>query len=246
MFVSEGAVLSVLVLVGVVVFFSAMVRERRRQRTQERFLTGATHALKTPLATIRLGLESLHAGSLPAGKQDSYITAMIREVSRLERDIDNLLATAALGAVHRSLHLGPIAAARVQRDPDAMQTVLRNLLDNAAKYSRRGDAVTVRLHDLGTSVRLTIADTGTGMTQDEVEHAFERCYRGIGKDHLGGAGLGLYLVRELVHAHGGEVVARSAGPDRGSELELTLPVGDKPARSGRGAEPAAALPRASS
>jgi signal transduction histidine kinase len=108
------------------------------------------------------------------------------------------------------------------RDPEAMQLVLRNLLDNAIKYSNKGTRVQIELRLDGSDIVLDVEDQGRGMDADELRHAFTPFWRG--KDAAtGGSGLGLHLVRELVAAHGGSVQARSDGPGRGSEFTVRLP-----------------------
>jgi signal transduction histidine kinase len=253
MFASEGAALGVFVLVGVVFFYAAWMRERRMREQQRRFLTGATHELKTPLATVRLGLESLLEDRVPLQRREHYLRSMIGEVDRLERGATNLLTAAALHertqALRRSVgdlaldvedalaELAPrleaaelrlerqlASGVAVARDPDALRIVLRNLLDNAIKYSARGGAVRVALERAGGDAVLRVADGGAGMDADELHHAFAPFYRGAAKNHVGGSGLGLHLVAELVRAHGGSVGAASPGPGRGSEFSVRLPL----------------------
>lgn len=256
MFISEGAVLGLLVLLGVVMVYAAAVQERRLRLAQERFLTGATHALKTPLATVRLGLESLQADTIPEHKRPAYLAAMVRELDRLERDLENLLAAAEAGerTMTATAEPGDLAAdvesvaaelasrytaagvelcldlrARpvVKREPRALHTALRNLLDNAAKYSERGDRVDVVVEENGKTARVLVRDRGRGMSVEELHHAFDRFYRGRSRSEVGGAGLGLYLVRQIARTHGGEVSAHSEGPGRGAMFELRLPLHER-------------------
>lgn len=252
MFISEGAALSALVLVGVVWFYATWLRERRLRAQHERFLTGSAHDLKTPLATLRLGLESLHAARVPANRVDDYVAMMLQQVERLETDVANLLAAGGLEGGVRTLHLEPgdlaadvraeaeslrarfdaagvaleleLDAAPVLRDHAAMRLVLRNLLENAVKFSPRGSRVHAVLHRTGDTARLAVRDTGAGIARDELGKVFERCYVGRTAAHAGGTGLGLYLARTIVSQHGGRIEAHSDGPERGSELAVTLPL----------------------
>ena len=254
MFAWEGATLSLLVMLGIVFFYVALVRERQARREQQRFLTGATHELKTPLATIRLGLESLSLDSLPTERRASYVEGMLREADRLERGLTNLLTAAGLETSARPREVGDLgddvrralsafgerfrsqeldcatqlARCVVSRDPQAMRIVLHNLLDNAVKYSSRGDRIEVALEHVGDAARLTVTDTGCGIERDELARIFERFHR-AGPDHIGGTGLGLALVREIVEAHGGRVRAESRGPGRGARFTIELPTVEEPA-----------------
>ncbi len=252
MFTSEGIALGILVLIGVVFFYLAMLRERRLRQAQERFLTGATHALKTPLATIRLGIESLQDTRTPAERRERYLRAMATEVDRLDRDVGNVLAAAQVGTSRVGLHRSTgdlqqdlssaltrlqarseaahttircdAQSAFVDRDPQAIGMVLENLLDNAIKYSPNGGTIDVSLRASAATAEVRVRDEGIGMDKEEQELVFERFYRGQARQNVGGTGLGLYLARELVLAHGGTIEATSGGPGKGSEFIVRLPL----------------------
>ena len=109
------------------------------------------------------------------------------------------------------------------RDPEAMQLVLHNLLDNAIKYSPPGGTVTLSVTVVDGRARLAVADRGRGLDTQELAHAFEPFWRGSDVA-TGGAGLGLHLVSELVAAHRGSVAVHSDGRDRGAEFVVWLPL----------------------
>jgi signal transduction histidine kinase len=253
MITSESLVLGTLVVFGVFLLYRGMVRERQTRELQERFLAGATHHLKTPLSTIRLGIESLLAGTMPDQKRQQYLEAMLRETDHLEQDLTNLLTAGGLRDSRQGLRLvsGDLAedvrdAVRsmqdrcqsagvtlrtedmvpvpVQRDREAVHQILHNLLDNAVKHSSAGGTITVALTQNGATARLSIADDGSGIPSQDLPHVFERFYRGHGEEHRGGTGIGLYLVRELVSSHGGTVTAHSDGTGKGSRFEINLPL----------------------
>lgn len=252
MFVSEGATLGLLALLGIVFFYARMVRERRMLVEQERFLTGATHELKTPLSALRLGLESMLAKTVPPEKNELYLHAMVEQVERLETDVTNLLTAAGIQGGDRRLTLDGVdvgiavteAAAefrsrfdaagigldaesvvpvRMSLDRAALRTILRNLLDNALKYCGQGHHVAISLRDIGGEIELKVTDDGPGMTAEGCKRAFERFYRGAGTEHVGGAGLGLHLVEQLAAAHGGRAAVASPGPGLGTEFVVLLP-----------------------
>lgn len=250
MFLSESIAFGVLLLCGAAVSYAALWREARTRRNQDRFLAGAAHQLNTPLATIRLGLESLQRGSLDESKRDRYLQGMLEETSRLEQGVMNLLTAAGLRATGRKLSLeradladdvreavaamqprcvagsvtirASLEASAVRRDRDSMRLIVENLLDNAIKYGGPGGQVEVELRNVGAVAQLRVVDTGRGMTPQECGRVFDPFYRAV-DDHIGGAGLGLHLVRELVTAHGGTVRASSAGRGRGSEFCVRIP-----------------------
>lgn len=252
MFASEAGAFVVLLLVLTWLFAAAHRREQHLHALQHRFLAGATHDLKTPLATLRLGLESLQTGNAPPERRERYVSAMLGEVDRLEDGVTNLLTAAGLRAVGRRLQPEPgdlaedvrraveaiapraeaagvavetqIRSAPVERDPEAVRLVLHNLLDNAVKYSGRGDRVVVSLDTEDHYAVLIVRDEGMGMEPRELEQAFEPFYRGTSGSSTGGAGLGLHLVQELLHGHGGTVRGHSEGSGCGSTFTVRLPL----------------------
>lgn len=252
MFASEGAFFAIVLLGLGGLYVASMRREARLRANQDRFLAAATHELKTPLATITLLLESLRDDRLPQEKRTRYLGNGLLEAERLGRGLDNVLTAAGLRATGRRTHpqAGDLAAdlreavasvepralaAEVsltlqappslpcERDPTAIQLVLRNLLDNAVKYSAAGGAVQVQLDAEADRARIVVRDAGRGMDGSELAHAFEAFWRGS-DTASGGTGLGLFLVRQLVDAHGGQVLAASDGRDRGSVFTVLLPL----------------------
>jgi CheY-like chemotaxis protein len=125
---------------------------------------------------------------------------------------------------------------------------VRNLLDNATKYTAPGGRVTVAASIDGPSVVLHVTDTGIGMDPDVLERAFEPFARGDASATRarGGLGVGLSLVRAIAELHGGTVHARSAGRGCGSDFELCLPLDAAPIprREASGAAPFTRRPRA--
>jgi two-component system CheB/CheR fusion protein len=115
-------------------------------------------------------------------------------------------------------------------DPDRLQQVEVNLLANAIKYSPERKRVWLSLGKSDGKAVLRITDEGNGIPRDMLERIFEPFVRAVDDDgqvhqpQMGGMGLGLAVVRSFVKAHGGEVVARSEGPGRGSEFIVTLPL----------------------
>lgn len=253
MFGSEGVVFGLTLLGAGWLYTASMRREAKLRTAQDRFLAGATHELKTPLATIVLLLESLRDGRLPDDKRGRYLASGLLEAERLERGLDNVLTAAGLRTTTKAARpqagdlvadvqqavqaMQPRAlAAQVEirtelppalplrRDAAALQMVLRNLLDNAVKYSSAGGQVLVEAQQQATEAVVRVRDGGRGMDGDELQHAFTPFWRG--SDHAtGGSGLGLHLVRELVLAHGGAVGVHSDGRGRGCEVVVRLPLG---------------------
>ncbi len=110
----------------------------------------------------------------------------------------------------------------VRHDPDAVAEALVNLLDNAAKYSGESREIAVSLACRDSRVVLEVADRGVGIALDEQQRIFDRFYRGGARVDRGGYGLGLFLVKHIADAHGGEIEVDSA-PGAGSRFRLVFP-----------------------
>lgn len=152
MFAAEGAFLGLCALAAVVFFYRAMLRDRRTMRERERFLTGAAHEFKTPLATVRLGLETIQAGRVPPAKQQEYAAAMATEVDRIERGINNLLAAGGLrgdggGAQAKQRVAERVADSDLRDDVESVLGEFESRFETAGitlDYGRSGVAAPIR------------------------------------------------------------------------------------------------------
>ncbi len=118
----------------------------------------------------------------------------------------------------------PANLPRVKADPEKMEQVLSNLLDNATKFTPEKGRICIRAIDKGKDIQIEISDTGIGIPQKHLPRLFERFYR-VDKARsreLGGTGLGLAIVKHIVQVHGGKVGVESK-PDKGSKFFFTLP-----------------------
>jgi signal transduction histidine kinase len=120
------------------------------------------------------------------------------------------------------------AAPKVLADPARARLVLSNLLSNALHHTPAGGSVVVRAEQHKKYVRFSVADTGPGIPADQTERIFDRFYQVPGTEDLGGAGLGLSIAKEIVHAHGGEIHVQSK-EGAGTTFWFSLPVAPSPA-----------------
>ena len=218
-----GSLLSLLILVGLVLLCVWLVREIRFNQRQQAFLDAVTHEMKTPLAALRLYLETLDRHDLGEARRRSFLARMTEDVERLERTVAQVLAAARAEAVRRRKpteptdvtallegladdirrrHGLPEEAIRIDRrqplaalgDATELGLVFRNLLENAVKYSE--PPVEVRVHlaqDEDGRVRAEISDRGIGIEPRELRKIFQRFYRASRDVQRQAAGLGLGL-----------------------------------------------------
>ena len=207
------------------------------ENARRRFVSDASHELKTPLAAIRLLTDSiLQSDNMDPGTMQEFVSDIGREAERLSRITEDLLRLTRLdsGAVEKATTvavlpvleevmrmIGLVAKEKgvgltyeaaegcaVHSTPDEVYQVIYNLVDNAVKYSAGGD-VAVRLALETGGVVLSVADNGPGIPEQDIDRIFERFYR-VDKARsraAGGTGLGLAIVRDTVCRRGGSVEA---------------------------------------
>jgi NtrC-family two-component system sensor histidine kinase KinB len=161
----------------------------------------------------------------PAAPRD-FIDSSVREFESAYKD----------RGVDLDVEIDP-QAEKVMIDPARARLVLANLLSNALHHTPAGGSVKVSATPQKGYVRFTVLDTGRGMSPEHASKVFERFYQVPGTEDLGGAGLGLSIAKEIVHAHGGEMHCQSrqsgsqgglGGEDAGTTFWFTLPLADKP------------------
>jgi signal transduction histidine kinase/DNA-binding response OmpR family regulator len=179
---------------------------------------------RNALAQVRLIEDILDGSRIITGKLRLEVRPLDMTVL-VQAAIDAMRPAAAARRIEISVVVDPNAA-RVPGDPDRLQQVVWNLLNNAIKFTPKGGKVEVELRRVGTSIELSVADSGEGIEPAFLPHIFERFRQADGSStrRHGGLGLGLALVRHLVEAHGGTVRAASEGLGRGAKFTVTLPV----------------------
>ena len=250
----EGGFFLVVLFGGMAVLTRAIRHDAELRRRQQNFLAAVSHEFKSPLASIQLAAETLVLRSREADSQ-RLGRRMLEDGERLLRMIDNLLDTTKLEEGRQKLTPQPTnvhAAAStaiaevaerarsrniaitldappdltVDIDPDALATVLRNLLDNAVKacIAGSGHAVAVRAARDG-GVTIAVSDDGLGFPPEEAVMIFEKFHR-VGDElrrTMPGTGLGLYIVKRLVELSGGTIEAQSAGAGKGATVTIRWP-----------------------
>ncbi|MDP9198980.1 MAG: ATP-binding protein [Pseudomonadota bacterium] len=206
-------------LLGGIVTSSAVLSTRALQDENggntlvETLRIGRYAARMNRLICDLVDITSIDAGKLAVAPSRGDLASLLREA------VDSFQASAsARGVLLENRCDAPLSAAF---DHDRMLQVLGNLISNALKFTPRGGKVTLSGERDGSGVRISCADTGTGIPEEALESIFERFSQAAGNDH-GGLGLGLYISRCLVDAHGGTIWAEN-NPGAGSTIRLTLP-----------------------
>ncbi|MBN3561470.1 ATP-binding protein [Aliamphritea spongicola] len=212
---------------------------------ERRFTDDAAHELRTPLAALRMFINT----------DTSNETQLNEGVARMERLINQLLELArlnpqnatgmkteavALPAVAGDViaDLYPQALSRrmdvelkcsasdaelsMQGQPVLLGILLRNLIENAIRYSNEGDSIQVEIEPAGQQLQVRVIDHGAGLSDEQKAQVFERFYR-AGNKHLPGAGLGMTIVKTIVELHQGRYEL-SDTPEGGLTVQITLPV----------------------
>jgi signal transduction histidine kinase len=234
MVVGEGLVFFILLAIGFRYIKRTVSRELAIARKEKNFLLSVTHELKTPIAAIKLFLETMQSRTLTEDKRQELLLHSVQETKRLQSLTENILMAARLDSgkdavtasvvdlselvqreVHRFRQMYAAAidtdiasGVRVNGDEQMLSVVVVNLIDNALKY---GQHTPVRIVVSQTSgiANLTVADQGQGIPAGEEKRIFEKFYR-VGNEETRtskGTGLGLFIVDAVAKMHGADVVA---------------------------------------
>lgn len=217
------------------------------RRQQQQLIQDASHELRTPLTSLRTSAELLERGPDIDPDERNRLLAVVagesKELSELVTELVDLATDQRAAAPYTEVALDEIVARAVRQSRDRtgreialstepalvagdvvlLERMVRNLLDNADKFSPAGTPVEVTLVTVGAAARLVVADHGPGIPPEDQERVFDRFYRSAATRTLPGSGLGLAIVAQVVDVHGGEV--RAGGRDGGGALlTVVLPL----------------------
>lgn len=249
----EGLLMLVAILAGVYVIFVYWRRQAKLYMKQRTYISQLTHELKSPLASIQLHLETVKLRNPPQEKLSGFIDTMLSDTERLNHLTSNLLMatriefrqlgdkakridfsrllTEYLEAKQSELPEGGKLSLEVEPgiqaviDVEAMEMALRNLFENALLYSPVSPEIRVTLKRVGRQCQLDFKDHGKGIGRGDQKRIFEMFYRvRTPGENIRGTGLGLYIVKSVVQAHGGKIGVASDGPGKGCTFHITLPL----------------------
>lgn len=241
MIMGEAVVFVITLIIGIWLINRSFTREIEAADQRRNFLLSITHELKSPLASIRLVLETILKRSLKPEQVKKFSTSALKETDRLSTLVNDLLLSAKLDSAYQ-LHVTsvdlvelfseiitqlrekyPTATIKfhqedhiplMQGDEPGLTSVALNLVENAVKYSSKPATIVVRLSIEGDNICIEVSDQGIGVSEKDKKRIFDKFYRVGSEDtrKTKGTGLGLYIVHELVKAHGGTITVKDNQP----------------------------------
>jgi CheY-like chemotaxis protein/nitrogen-specific signal transduction histidine kinase len=225
-------------------------------RLKDKFIATVSHELRTPLNSILGWTNLIRSGRLDTQGVERAMETVERNARLQAKLIDDLLDASRLmsGKLHlerRPVEIGvvlesaiaavepqaraknlqveshiAIDAGTVLADSGRLHQIISNLLSNSVKFTPAGGRISVHLERLGSGARITVRDTGAGISPDFLPHVFESFRQGEDTSNrsYGGLGLGLAIVKNLVELHGGTIRAESEGEGKGATFTVTLPL----------------------
>lgn len=249
-YLGEGGTFLVIILIGAGVVYNSFRRNIRLSRQQNNFMLAVTHELKSPIAGIKLSLQTIEKRALSDEQRQQLISRCIAESDRLNDLCNNMLITSQMEGgqykparemINLSEMLEDSLNAYMTRYPGRfvmdlpddimvsgdltlLQMAIHNLLENAIKYTPADTPVKVCLKEGNETIQLQVADEGNGISDEEKRKIFSKFYR-VGDEttrKTKGTGLGLYLTARIIRQHKGKIVVKDNQP-KGALFEISLP-----------------------
>lgn len=242
MILGEGAVFFMILSVGFFLTYRSLRKEVQVSLQQKNFLLAITHELKTPIASLKLYIQTLIKRDLDESKQKDILRRCVKDADRLNGLVENiLLATKIdddgfplikedldLSEMMESISLDLLENSGrnvsveffiqpdvvFNGDKDAFISIITNLVSNALKYSPEESTICVTLVQKEGEVALSVSDEGAGVSRDETQRIFEKFFRSGNEEtrKQKGTGLGLYIVRKMVNEHQGVIEVKKNKP----------------------------------
>lgn len=248
MITGEASVFVIILFVGVYFVRKSFKKELELAQEKKNFMLSVTHELKTPIASSKLFVETLINRELPKDKQLDILQKINTDQERLQNLVENILFASKMEehliSINKSsVDVGPFIRKVVSDlnlnhptqfnipndtlinvDVFYFTSVIRNLHENAVKYSNGEGTIEWKAESKGNNILLQVIDQGIGIENDEKKKIFELFHRGGDEDirSFKGTGIGLFIVKKIVALHNGAIGVRNNKP-KGSIFEIELP-----------------------
>jgi signal transduction histidine kinase len=244
----QGILLMLPVIAGATIIFIYWTKTRALDKMRTDLISGVSHELLTPIASLRLYIETMMLRSVEKEKKAEFLALMLEDTERLSITISKLLVASRLEnkmvdyhfvktdlaqfieiyldensqrlkdvEIELDLNKGCFAAV----DSDSFITILKNIFENAVKYSEDKAAINIATRCEESKVLFSVSDHGEGLAQKDRKRIFNMFYRA--RKRKEGTGLGLYIVKQIVKAHKGKVWADQNPDGRGTRINILLP-----------------------
>lgn len=253
MILGEGFVFIALIALGVWQIRSSFTKEIQLNRQQNNFLLSITHELKSPLAAIQLSLQTMLKQNATESQKNKLTKNSLQDVERLKALVENILIATKVETEEQHFAFEEINISEyimsmlreiktskenitfivknfkedcyINGDPIALGLIISNLIENASKYAPSESPIEISLWEESDKVHFSVGDFGAGIPDAEKKNIFKKFYR-IGNEETRnskGTGLGLYLVKQLVSIHQGQVSVQDNIP-HGSVFHIKFPL----------------------
>lgn len=253
MVVGEGLVFLAILLIGIYITRRSFNKEFALARQQKNFLLSITHEFKSPLAAVKLNLQTLQKRELEKEQRTSIIAKALNETERIHNLIENALLAARIeshsfqmhveefnvtdciastiqsriipGAELKNIELDLEDNLYMKGDALAISSLILNLLENAEKYTHDKSYISISLKQVKKNLIIEVGDHGIGISDLEKTKIFEKFYRVGNEDtrNTKGTGLGLFIVKHIVDFHNGSIEVLDNMPN-GTIFKVILPV----------------------
>jgi two-component system phosphate regulon sensor histidine kinase PhoR len=251
MVLGETSVFLFIFFVGAYYLQKAIDQERKLHHQQKNFLLSVTHELKSPLASIKLYLQTILKRELDPAQQKSFITNSLKDIERLDDLVENMLLATKIESnsytfpkenfnlselvnsvagrlqIHtcssQIIKLSVQQGIMLKGDKFALTSVVTNLIENAVKYSPPCAEVQVSLKRSNGQIQFIVADSGIGINDQEKSRIFDKFYRVGSEDtrKTKGTGLGLFIVKQVLDKHQASIKVNNNQPS-GTIFEVTF------------------------
>lgn len=252
MILGEGFVLLILTILGISKIYKSRQKEVALAEQQRNFLLSITHELKSPIAAIKLILQTFQRRKLSEEQTNLLTNNALQDTERLHQLVKDLLLAARVDGGYQYTFeevdflsivtyciqdAAPKFAGKIQLetveeyvymqhgDASTLTSIVLNLIENAIKYAKDSEIIKVTLNTTKDNCVFSVIDNGIGISKTEKEKVFDKFYR-IGSEETRqtkGTGLGLYIVKQVVNAHKGSITIKDNTP-QGTIFCVTLPL----------------------